>query len=123
MTAFLDDLQHLRTALLTATEHNHADMQRAAAATSFAEPANIHWQDGYAAFATIRPKQAIGLADLKRHLGAVKHLPKSPERFDVRTYLFVDTMPHEGDVGATVIVTTGNDSDDVLEVTIRRDQF
>ena len=123
MTAFLDDLQHRRTALLTETEHNHPDMQRAATATSFAEPANIRWQDGYAAFATIRPKRPIGLAHLTRHFGAVKHLPKSPERFDVRTYLFVDTMPHEGDVGATVIVTTGNDSDEILEVTIRRDQF
>ena len=85
MTAFLDDLQHLRTALLTETEHNHPDMQRAATATSFAEPANIRWQDGYAAFATIRPKRPIGLADLTRHLGAVKHLPKSPERFDILT--------------------------------------
>ncbi len=67
------------------------------------------------------PDEALTTGELEAILGAAKRLPRNPSG-GARTVLFTDTLPADGESGATVLAEI-DDDDRVLRLLIRPDSY
>ena len=121
MTSLSDALGALRGGLLGSVSGDTDALGSAIDLTQFREPDVTAGPGGTAALVTVRPVESVTVEQLSGILGPVLRLPRSPGG-GPRTVLFSDTLPGDGETGATVLAEI-DESDLVQRLVVRADHY
>lgn len=123
MTDLKSALGDLRQAVAACAAGETADVAAAFDRPEFASTNRSDWpgQDRLA-HVTVELAEPVTLADLEQVFGPARALPRRPEGGGGRTMIFDQTMPGDGESGATVLAEADEEGN-VGRVTIRADSF
>ncbi len=122
MTKLADAIEALRAAV-SDPESDDREAVLAAADSSVFEDIEIGAIPGgrTLAFVSVRPVDPVRVEELEEVLGPGRRLPRNPSGGD-RTVMFTDTLPGDGESGATVLAEADDDGR-VSRLIVRADMF
>jgi hypothetical protein len=123
MTSFVDAVEELRGAVAGSAAAADTSLRQALEDAGFGEAEALDRPDGVLSHVWLEPPESVPLAALEECFGPAHRLPTRPDAWSSpRVVQFNDTIPREGEVGATVLAEV-DDADRVVRVTLRRDEF
>lgn len=122
MTTLADAIEALRSAVSEAASGDRATVGDAVDAATFEEPEIVTVPGrGSIDHVSVKPAEPTTVEMLEGILGPARRLPRRPAGGS-RTVLFGDTLPGEGESGATVLAEIDED-DHVSRLIVRADAF
>ncbi len=122
MTAIGEAIEALRAAVSAGASGDRAAVGTAIEGGAFADPDIVAGNGGHGIdHVSVRPAEPTTVAQLEAILGPARRLPRSPSG-GLRTVLFGETLPAEGEAGATVLAEIDED-DEVSRLIVRADAF
>jgi hypothetical protein len=123
MTDLAAALGGLREVVAACAAGRAADVAAVLDRPEFASTERHEWPGRDAlAHVTVDLAEPVALAELEELFGPSRALPRRPEGGTARTMIFDDTLPDEGESGATVLAEA-DDEGIVRRLTIRADSF
>jgi hypothetical protein len=121
MTKLAEAIDALRSAVSGSKSADRTTVRAAVDADAFEDPEIVAVPGERAlAHVSVRPAEPITVADLEKILGPGRRLPREPS--GGRTVMFTDTLPGDGESGATVLAEVDEDGR-VNRLIIRADTF
>lgn len=121
MTTLTDAIEALRAAVSGSESADRETIVAALDAGVFEDPEIVAVPgERTLAHVSVRPAEPTSVADLEEILGPARRLPREPS--GGRTVMFTDTLPGEGESGATVLAEVDED-DRVSLLIVRADTF
>jgi len=123
VTSFVETLDAIRAAIGEARSSADESLRGALDDAGLEDAESVDRPDGELSHVWLTPPSQVRLAELEAHFGPARRLPTRPDAWSSpRVVQFNDTIPQEGEVGATVLAEV-DDDDQVIRVTLRRDEF
>ncbi len=122
MTTLADAIAALQDAVSGAVPGDEAEVRDAVDQAAFTDPAVVAVPgERSIRYVSVSPIEPTSVEELEGILGPASRLPRNPSGGS-RTVMFGDTLPGEGESGATVLAEVDED-DRVGRIVIRADAF
>ena len=122
MTTLARAIQALRDAVAGSESGDRAEVGNAIDGAAFRDPEIVTVPgEQTLAHVSVTPIEPTTVQELETSLGPARRLPRDPSG-GMRTVMFLDTLPGDGESGATVLAEADED-DRVSRIIIRADTF